>query len=120
MLVVYVAGWMSLLVSALCASILMVAFGILSEQEVRDAVKWDVYLIIAAAFGIGEALVKSGVANGIANFIVDIGTGIGLDDAGLYGAIYFAAFLISNVVTNLHWFFLLLWAPQNRQAQTKN
>jgi len=100
MLVVYVVGWLSLLVSALCASILMVLFGILSEQEVRDALNWEIYVIIACAFGIGSALVNSGVAGAIANFLVGIGTGVGLGDAGLYGAIYFATFLISNVVTN--------------------
>eukprot|EP00526_Cylindrotheca_closterium_P004033 CAMPEP_0113606276 /NCGR_PEP_ID=MMETSP0017_2-20120614/2769_1 /TAXON_ID=2856 /ORGANISM="Cylindrotheca closterium" /LENGTH=1216 /DNA_ID=CAMNT_0000514811 /DNA_START=270 /DNA_END=3920 /DNA_ORIENTATION=- /assembly_acc=CAM_ASM_000147 len=90
----------SLFVCALVASILMVALGILSEQEARDAVNWEVYITIASAFGIGKALVNSGVAASIANFLVDVGNAIGIGDAGLLGAVYFATFLISNVVTN--------------------
>lgn len=100
MLVVYVAGWTSLLVSALVATMLMIALGILTEQEARDAINWDVYITIASAFGIGTALVNSGIARAIATFLVSVGTAVGLGDAGLLGAVYFATFLISNVVTN--------------------
>mmetsp|Transcript_15336 Transcript_15336/g.25557 ORF Transcript_15336/g.25557 Transcript_15336/m.25557 type:complete len:871 (-) Transcript_15336:117-2729(-) len=100
MLVFYVAGVASLLVCALVASILMVAIGIMSEQEARDAVNWEVYVTIACAFGIGTALVNSGVAGAIADFLVKIGEGLGIGDAGLYGAVYFATFLISSIVTN--------------------
>jgi di/tricarboxylate transporter len=100
MLIVFMAGVASLLVCGLVASILMVVFGILSEAEARNAVNWDIYITIAAAFGIGQALINSGVADAIANFLVDVGTAIGIGDAGLLGAVYFATFLISNVVTN--------------------
>lgn len=100
MLVVFTAGLTSLVVAALVASILMVALGILSEQEARDAINWDVYVTIASAFGIGTALVNSGLAGKIANFLVHVGTALGIGDAGLIGAVYFATFLISNVVTN--------------------
>ena len=100
MLIVYTAGLTSLLVSALVAAIIMVIVGILSEQEARTAVNWEVYITIASAFGIGTALVNSGVADAIANFLVDVGTAVGMGDAGLFGAVYFATFLISNVVTN--------------------
>jgi di/tricarboxylate transporter len=55
----------------------MCALGILSEQEVRNAINWEVYVTIAAAFGIGQALVNSGVADGVAGFLVTIGTSIG-------------------------------------------
>lgn len=68
----------SLFVCALVASIFMVALGILSEQEARDAVNWEVYTTIASAFGIGTALVNSGVAGGIANFLVDVGNAVGI------------------------------------------
>jgi uncharacterized protein with PhoU and TrkA domain len=78
MLAVFTAGVSSLLVCALVASILMVAFGMLSEQEARDAINWEVFITIAAAFGIGTALVNSGVAGGLANFLVDIGEAVGM------------------------------------------
>mmetsp|Transcript_29018 Transcript_29018/g.42804 ORF Transcript_29018/g.42804 Transcript_29018/m.42804 type:complete len:1236 (+) Transcript_29018:347-4054(+) len=101
MLAVYTAGVdVSLFVCALIASILMVALGILSEQEARDALKWDVYITIAAAFGVGTALVNSGVAGGLANFLVSVGEAISEQAWGLLGAVYLATFLISSVVTN--------------------
>ena len=78
MLAVFTAGVASLLVCALVASILMVALGILSEQEARDAVNWEVFITIAAAFGIGIALVNSGVAGGIAGALVSFGEAIGI------------------------------------------
>ena len=68
----------SLLVCALVVSILMVAFGIISEQEARDSINWEVYITVACAFGIGTALVNSGVAGGVAGFLVTIGTSIGI------------------------------------------
>lgn len=55
----------------------MCALGILSQQEARDAINWEVYVTIAAAFGIGQALVNSGVATGVADFLVAIGTSVG-------------------------------------------
>ena len=55
----------------------MIALDILSEQEARDAVNWEVFVTIAAAFGIGTALVNSGVAGGVASFLVTVGTSIG-------------------------------------------
>jgi di/tricarboxylate transporter len=78
MLVAVTAKVASLLVSALIAAILMVLVGIMSEQEARNAVNWEVYVTIACAFGIGTALTNSGVAGGVADFLVKIGTAIGI------------------------------------------
>ena len=99
-LAVYTADVASLLVCALIAAILMVFFGILTQQEARDAINWEVYITIASAFGIGTALTNSGLAGNIADFLVSIGNVLAIGDAGLFGAVYFATFLISNVVTN--------------------
>jgi di/tricarboxylate transporter len=71
------AGVASLLVLALIASIIMCCLGILSEQEARDSVNWDVYITVASAFGIGTALVNSGVAGSVADFLVKVGTSVG-------------------------------------------
>ena len=118
MLAVFMAGLTSLLVSGLVASVLMVVLGILSEQEARDAVNWDIYITIASAFGIGTALLNSGVADAIAKFLVNIGEGLGIGDAGLVGAVYFATFLISNVVTNNAAAALLFPIAMNAAEQT--
>jgi len=96
----YIANLSSLFGCAMVAAILMVALGILSESEARDAIKWDIYLTIAAASGIGSALVESGVAGAVASFLVKIGDAIGLGDAGLLGAVYLSTVIISQLVAN--------------------
>ena len=78
MLVVYTAQGTSLLITALIAGILMVSFGVLSQQEARDAIKWDIFVTIGAAFGVSSALTNSGVAKGLAGFLVDVGQAIGI------------------------------------------
>lgn len=78
MLIVVSIGVVSLLVAALIAAILMVLLGIMSEQEARNAVNWEIYVTIACAFGIGTALTNSGIAGGVANFLVTLGTAIGI------------------------------------------
>lgn len=77
MLAVATAGIASLLVCGMVAAICMAALGILSEQEVRDALNWEVYTVIGAAFGIGTALEESGVAQVVADFLVSLGTSVG-------------------------------------------
>ena len=100
MLAVYSAGVATLLETALCASAGMIMIGILTQQEARDSINWEIYITIAAAFGIGKAMVNSGVAGGVASGLSSVGKSIGIGDAGIYAMIYLATFLISNVVTN--------------------
>jgi uncharacterized protein with PhoU and TrkA domain len=78
MLAVYTAEVASLLVCALMAAIVMVAIGLLSEQEARDAIDWPLFVAIAAAFGISNSLTNSGVAQGVANFLLLIGNAVGI------------------------------------------
>ncbi|KAL7518562.1 hypothetical protein ACHAWX_003377 [Stephanocyclus meneghinianus] len=100
MLAVVTAGVSSLLVCGLITCIIMVTFGIISQQECREAVNWEVYVTIACAFGIGTALTNSGLANLLAEGLVSLGEAMGIGVAGLYGSVYLATFLISNIVTN--------------------
>jgi uncharacterized protein with PhoU and TrkA domain len=64
----------SLLVTATMVGIAMTALGVLTQQEARDAIQWDLYIVVASAFGVGNAMVNSGVAEGLASIIVSIGT----------------------------------------------
>ncbi|KAL7547056.1 hypothetical protein ACHAWF_010378 [Thalassiosira exigua] len=90
----------SLFVCGLVTSAVMVCFKILSQQECRDCLNWEVYITIACAFGIGAAMENSGLAGVIADGLVGLGQAVGIGDAGLFGAVYFATFAISNIVTN--------------------
>lgn len=96
MLATYISGLVSLLVSSLAASILMVCLGILSEQEARDAVKWDFYVGIASAFGIGTAMINTGIDHAIADFLVDIGEGLNIGEAGIVGVVYCVTSFLAN------------------------
>jgi di/tricarboxylate transporter len=96
----YVAKLSTLFGTGMVAAILMVALGVLSEAEFRAAIRWEIYLTIAPAFGVSQALINSGVAGTVAGFIVKIGSAIGLGDAGLLGAVYLSTVLISQLVAN--------------------
>jgi di/tricarboxylate transporter len=100
MLGVYTAELIDLVVGGLLASFLMVAIGCLSEQEARDSINWEIYVIIGSAFGIGSGMLNSGLADILADFLVDVGKAISLGEAGLVAAIMLAAFLISSILTN--------------------
>jgi len=100
MIALYTFGVMSLLVAAILAAGVMIASGALSQQEARDAIKWDVIVTIAAAFGLSKALQHSGVASFMAEQLVKLGTATNTGEIGLFVGVYLATFLISNVVTN--------------------
>jgi di/tricarboxylate transporter len=57
----------TLVAAALCA----VAMGCISSGDARSSVEWQVLITIAAAFGVGTALEKSGAATAIATALVD-------------------------------------------------
>jgi uncharacterized protein with PhoU and TrkA domain len=60
MLVVYMVGWVSLLVSALAAAMVMVAVGCLSEQEARESINWEIFVTIAAGKKTAFSMVSFG------------------------------------------------------------
>jgi di/tricarboxylate transporter len=68
----------SLLVTATIVGIIMTALGVLTQQEARDAIQWDLYIVVAASFGVQAAMLNSGVAEGLANIIVFIGTALNI------------------------------------------
>ena len=100
MIVFYTAGVTELIIAAIFAAGIMIACGALSEQEARDAIKWDVIVTIAAAFGMSKALQNSGVAGVVAARLVRLAELSGTGRGGLLVAVYLATFVISNVVTN--------------------
>ena len=72
----------NLVITASIVGIIMVSLGVVTQQEARDCLQWDLYMVVACAFGIGTAMTNSGVATGLATFLVNIGTSIGL--GGVY------------------------------------
>jgi di/tricarboxylate transporter len=84
----------------LVAAILLILIGVISEQEARQSLNWSIFVTIGAAFGISSGLVNSGVAPGVASFIVRIGNASGLGAAGVIAGIYFTTVLVGNALTS--------------------
>lgn len=89
-----------LFVSAALASAGMVSTGCVTQEQVKRALRWDVYVTIGAAFGISAAIEDTGVAQKVANGLVTAANKVGFEEVGLYIAIYLATVLLSNIVVN--------------------
>jgi hypothetical protein len=79
----------SLLVTATLVGIVMTTLGVLTQQEARNAIQWDLFIVVAAAFGVGEAMKNSGVAESLAKIIVTIGTKLNI--GGEYDRTHFGS-----------------------------
>ncbi|KAG2448929.1 hypothetical protein HYH02_006277 [Chlamydomonas schloesseri] len=84
---------------AVLTAALMLLTGCMNADQARKAIMWDVYLTIAAAFGVSAALEGTGVAASFANGIISIGKNLHSDGAALI-AIYIATALLSELLTN--------------------
>ena len=91
-----VAGALDLFVAALLASGVMLATGCLTQEAARSAVKWEVIVTIAAAFGISAAMEQSGVASNIASTLVSAGNALGTGEPGILVAVYLATVVLCN------------------------
>jgi di/tricarboxylate transporter len=80
------------------AAICLVLVGVLRPREARDAVDVNVVLMIGGAFGLGEAVRSSGLADLLADAIFD-----GLGWAGTAGAVVgvvVATMILTELITN--------------------
>jgi di/tricarboxylate transporter len=68
----------SLFVLTALVGIIMATLGVLTQQEARDAIQWDLFIVVASAFGVSSAMTNSGVAKGLAQFLVRVGNGLNI------------------------------------------
>ncbi len=68
-------GWLSMLLSALLAAGLMIITRCTRGRNARRSVDWQVLLVIAASFGIGNALESSGAAKAVADTLFSLSGG---------------------------------------------
>ncbi|GIL57892.1 hypothetical protein Vafri_13129 [Volvox africanus] len=85
--------------AAVLTAALMLITGCMNADQARKSIMWDVYLTIAAAFGVSAALENTGVAAKVANAIISIGHRIGGTGPALI-AIYIATAVMSELLTN--------------------
>jgi di/tricarboxylate transporter len=91
-------GVLPMITASLLAASLVVLCGCLSVGEVRESVDASVLLLIAAAFGVGKALEKTGGAGVIATGLVEIGAQLG--PVGVLAAVYLATAILTEVISN--------------------
>ncbi|MEE9298576.1 MAG: SLC13 family permease [Acidimicrobiia bacterium] len=70
-------GLLPILEASLLGGFAMLAFGVLTPDEARQAVDLSVFVVIAGSFGVGAAIAKTGLAGRLADGLVG-----GLDGAG--------------------------------------
>jgi di/tricarboxylate transporter len=70
LVVVAGSGMLDILDAALLTTIALVATGVLTLREARDAVDLDVIIVIGAAFGLGAAMESSGLAAEAADLLL--------------------------------------------------
>jgi di/tricarboxylate transporter len=92
------AGVLPMITASLLAASAVVALGCLSVGETRSAVDMSVLILIAAAFGVGKALEKTGAAGVIATFLVEVGTQVG--PVGVLAAVYLATAILTEFISN--------------------
>ncbi|MGB5623374.1 MAG: SLC13 family permease [Gammaproteobacteria bacterium] len=90
-------GWLSLLQASLLGAGTMVAGRCCTVNAARSSVDLQVILVIAAAFGIGNAMQVSGAGSVIGTSILAIG---GDHPLTLLAAIYLATSLLTALITN--------------------
>ena len=91
-------GQVPILQASLVGAVALVALGVLSPAEARGAVDLDVLLVIAGSFGLGEAILKTGLARDLAHGLVALTNGLG--PRGVLLGLVLATVLLDEVVTN--------------------
>lgn len=92
------SGWTTTLVAAMLAAAAMLAFRCADPALAREAVDWQVLLVIGAGFGVGRAVEHSGLAEVVADVVVRMAGGGG--HAALLGGVYALTWLLTSVLSN--------------------
>ncbi len=91
-------GALPMITAALLAAFVVIAFGCLSVGETRRAVDVSVLVLIAAAFGVGKALEKTGAAGVLASLLVDVGAGLG--PVGVLAMVYLVTLVCTECMSH--------------------
>ncbi|MBR3609241.1 MAG: anion permease [Bacteroidales bacterium] len=76
----------------------MTLFKLYPAKKYTKFVSWDVLIAIASAFAISSAMQNSGIADSIANTLINISGSLG--PVGMIAALYFVTAIITEFITN--------------------
>lgn len=98
LLVLVGTGVLDILTAALLAAFAVVGLRVLTPGEARDAVDLDVIVVIAASFGLGQAIEQSGLADTLADTLIEPFGGFG--DIGLLAGVLLATIVVTEMISN--------------------
>jgi len=90
-------GVFDMLQASMLAAGLMIVFHCTTGGIARRAIDWQILMVIAASFGLGVALLKTGAATAIANFLISLA---GSDPYVTLALIFFVTALFTALATN--------------------
>jgi len=91
-------GILPIVIAAAIVAMAMIGLNIVNIKEAKDAIDWKVLVIIASSFGIASALENSGIAELVANLIINVGGIFG--KVGIIAGLFWATSQFTWVVTN--------------------
>ncbi len=91
-------GIMPILQAALLGGIALILFGVLTPGEARDAVDFDVIVVIAGAFGLGAAIQTSGLADRLGTILIGVSSSFG--PLGVLLGLVLATVMLTELITN--------------------
>lgn len=84
--------------AAAVGAILLLVARVVTPTEAKEAIGWEVLIVIAAALGIGRAMEASGAAELIGSGIVDLTAAFG--PIGLLAGVIIASSFLTQLITN--------------------
>lgn len=87
-----------IMIAAALTAIILILTNTISFSDAKKSVDFDVLIIIASAFGIGTALMNSGLADLIANAIIDALKVFGV--VGIVAGLFLMTSLYTEIITN--------------------
>jgi len=91
-------GLLDTMTAALSAAVLMVLTRCCTGTQARQAIDWQVLLVIGAAFGLATAMEQSGLATWLTDLVFHVTPDLGLP--GLLASVYIITSLLTMVMTN--------------------
>lgn len=91
-------GFLSMFEAMLISVILLMTFKLIDAEEAFSYVPINVILLIASAFGVGEAVTESGLAQFVAENMMDIARPMGI--IGIIVLLYIVTNIFTELITN--------------------
>jgi di/tricarboxylate transporter len=98
LIVIAGTGLLDLLQTSLLVAGALIAFGIITPTEARRSVDLEIVLLIAASFGLGEAMAASGLAEQIGELLVSVFENFGA--VGVLAGVLIATMLLTELLSN--------------------